>query len=526
MNRDDTMQRLRRETAPWDIIIIGGGATGLGAAADAASRGYRTLLVEGRDFAQGTSSRSTKLVHGGVRYLRQGNISLVMAALRERGRLHANAPHLVRRLGFVIPAYHWRDKPFYGVGLKVYDRLAGKLGLGRSQTLSRNDTLERLPTLEAKGLRGGILYYDAQFDDARLAITLARTADEHGAAVLNRAEVTGFIHENGRLSGVRVRDREAEEELEIRGKGIINAGGIFSDTVRSLEDPRAEPMLVFSRGSHLVLPREFLPGEHALMVPKTADGRVLFALPWRDRILVGTTDVPAPEIEREPAPQEDELRFLLQHAAKYLRHDPTASDVLSVFSGLRPLVSRRRGSGTAALSRDHTIAVSGTGLVTITGGKWTTYRQMAEEVIDRAETVAGFEHRPCVTAYLPLHGASSRKDTDGLLAAYGADAPSLEALGRESPELAAKLHPELPILKAEIVWAARHEMARTVYDVLARRTRALVLNARASIEAAPEAARLLADEIRRDGAWQKAQVEGFRQIAASSLVENRLKTQP
>ena len=524
MNRDNTIQRLRRETAPWDIIIIGGGATGLGAAADAASRGYRTLLVEGRDFAQGTSSRSTKLVHGGVRYLRQGNVSLVMAALRERGRLHANAPHLVRRLGFVIPAYHWRDKPFYGVGLKVYDRLAGKLGLGRSQTLSRNDTLERLPNLEAKGLRGGILYYDAQFDDARLAINLARTADQHGAAVLNRAEVTGFIHENGRLSGVRVRDREADDEFEIRGKGIVNAGGIFADTVRRLEDPRAEPMLVFSRGSHLVLPREFLPGEHALMVPKTDDGRVLFALPWRDRILVGTTDVPAPRVEREPAPQGDELRFLLEHAAKYLRHDPVDSDVLSVFSGLRPLVSRGAGSGTAALSRDHTIAVSGTGLVTITGGKWTTYRQMAEDVIDRTETVAGFKHRPCVTAHLPLHGAPSGEAPDGPLAAYGADAPSIEALGGETPELAGKLHPELPIIKAEIVWAARHEMARTVYDVLARRTRALVLNARASIEAAPETARLLAAETGRDDAWQRTQVAAFRKIAANSLVESRLKT--
>lgn len=522
MNREQTIDRLNQEPDPWDFIVIGGGATGLGTAVDAASRGYRTLLIEREDFAHGTSSRSTKLIHGGVRYLRQGNLSLVISALRERGRLHANAPHLVHRLGFVIPVYRWRDKPFYGIGLKLYDRLAGKLSLGSSQTLSKREAQKRLPNLETKGLTGGILYYDAQFDDARLAVNLAQTAAEHGAAVLNQAEVTGFIHEGGQVAGVLLRDRETGNELEVRGKAVVNATGVFTDSVRLLDNAKAEPLLVFSRGSHLVLPRKFLSGPDALMVPKTADGRVLFAIPWHDRVIVGTTDVPVPSADREPAPRKDELQFLLEHAAKYLQTDPQTGDVLSVFSGLRPLISRKGGHGTAGLSRDHTIVVSPTRLLTVTGGKWTTYRKMAEDVVNRGEQVAGFSSRRCPTAHLPLHGGAFEETPSGPLAVYGTDSPAIEALKKEFPDLAETIHPRLPISKAEIVWAARHEMARTVYDVLARRTRSLILDAAASMDAAPEVARLVAKEINRDdSSWQQEQVASFQRIAATHLIENQ-----
>jgi glycerol-3-phosphate dehydrogenase len=519
MQRDRELDRLRQETKPWDFIIIGGGATGLGAAVDAASRGYRTLLVEQDDFAKGTSSRSTKLLHGGVRYLKQGNVSLVFDALRERSLICRNAPHLASRLGFVIPAYKWHERSFYGLGMEVYDRMAGKLSLGRSQWLSRAQTLERLPTLQRDQVRGGILYYDGQFDDSRMAVNLAQTAVERGAVVLNYMQAVGLMQEAGRIAGVRLRDIEGAADLEVRGACVINATGVFCDSVRAMESPDVRPLLVASQGTHLVLPREFLPGDDALMIPKTADGRVLFALPWHDRVVLGTTDVQVDETGMEPRATEDEIQFLLEHAGKYLTKAPRPDEVLSIFSGLRPLVSiRGQGKGTSTLSRDHTIAISEAGLVSITGGKWTTYRKMAADVIDRAEEAKGLPHRACVTRDLKLHGWLEQAGSSNGLSIYGSDAQQVKALAAAIPGGQERIHPRLPCLKAEVVWAVRQEMARTVEDVLSRRSRSLLLDARASMEAAPEVARLMAAELGRDEIWQQSQVEVYGKVARGYLL--------
>ncbi|HLT82815.1 MAG TPA: FAD-dependent oxidoreductase, partial [Phototrophicaceae bacterium] len=397
MNRDAMLAALDGADEPWDVLIVGGGATGLGCAIDAASRGYRTVLLEQADFAKGTSSRSTKLVHGGVRYLRQGNVALVLDALRERGRLLANAPHLVRDLPFVVPNYAWWEGPFYGIGLKVYDLLAGRSGFGRSRRLSREETLERIPTLEPDGLDGGVLYYDGQFDDARLAVNMAQTAAEQGAVVLNYVEVVGLVKEEGEVRGVEARDVETGAERVVRARVVVNATGVFTDAIRRMDDAEAPPMVTPSQGVHLVLDRDFLPGETAIMVPKTDDDRVLFAIPWYDRVVVGTTDTPVDGAVLEPRPLAEEVEFLLRHAARYLTRDPRPEDVQSVFAGLRPLVANPEAGSTAELSRDHTLLISPAGLVTITGGKWTTYRHMAEDTIDRAALLAGLPERACET---------------------------------------------------------------------------------------------------------------------------------
>lgn len=519
MNRDSALDRLRADAEVFDILIVGGGASGLGAAVDAAARGYRVALIEQADFAKGTSSRSTKLVHGGVRYLKQGNVSLVMSALRERGLLQRNAPHLAHPLAFVIPNYTWRDGLMYAVGMAFYDRLAGKLSFGRSQRLSRDETVRHLPTVETNGLKNGELYYDGQFDDARLAINLAETAVEKGAVLANYCACAGLRKENGRIAGVLARDIESGAEFSIRAKVVINATGVFVDAVRQFDEPGAKPLVAVSQGVHLTLPKHFLPGTSALMIPKTADGRVLFAIPWHDRLVVGTTDTPGVQPSLEPQAHEDEIAFILAHARKYLSRDPTESDVLSVFTGLRPLVRRGGGGNTAALSRDHTIAVSASQLITLTGGKWTTYRKMAEDVINHAERVSGFAHRPCSTTELPVHGANGSVTAPPALAIYGSDAPKIAALGGAEPGLDGPVHPALPVKSAEVVWHARHEMARTVEDVLARRTRALVLDARASIAAAPAVARILARELRRDEKWAAAQVSAYADVARGWLLK-------
>ena len=362
MRREPMLDRLRAGEG-FDVLVVGGGATGLGAAVEAATRGYRTALIERADFAQGTSSRSTKLVHGGVRYLRQGNVSLVRDALRERGRLLRNAPHLTRNLGFVIPTYSRWDGFFYGTGLSLYDLLAGDQSLGASRRVDRAETLRLLPTVEPTGLVGGVLYHDGQFDDARLAINLAQTAADHGAVVVNRCAVVGFIKEEGRIVGAQVRDEESGAEFEVWAKVVINATGVFVDAVRRLEDEASRPLVAVSQGIHVVLPRRFLPGEAALMVPKTADGRVLFAVPWHDRVVVGTTDTPLKHAEVEPRALEEERAFVMEHARKFLATDPGDADVLSVFAGLRPLVKAEgKGGRTASLSRDHTLVTSKGGL--------------------------------------------------------------------------------------------------------------------------------------------------------------------
>jgi glycerol-3-phosphate dehydrogenase len=521
MNRDELIQHLDAPDV-WDVLVIGGGASGLGAAVESASRGYRTLLLEQHDFAKGTSSRSTKLVHGGVRYLQQGNVSLVLEALRERGLLIRNAPHLVSNLPFVVPNYDWWEGPFFGIGLKVYDMLAGKLGLGPSRHLSLEETLEQIPTLEPEGLRGGVIYHDGQFDDARLAVNLAQTAADLGGVPLNYVQVTGLFKRGGFVHGVQARDVETGREYQINARVVINATGAFTDGILRMDNPDARPIVQPSQGVHLVLPKEFLPGSSAIMVPRTDDGRILFAVPWYDRVIVGTTDTPVELPSLEPRAQPEEIEFLLTHAARYLTKDPSPEDVLSVFAGLRPLVRAGDDENTAALSRDHTVLVSPSGLVTLSGGKWTTYRRMGQDVIDHAAAVAGLDQRPSVTENLLLHGwLKHSEERSGELAEYGSDAPGIERLMDDSPDLAALLHPKLPYVGAEIVWSTRNEMVRSVEDVLARRTRALLLDARASAEIAPRVASLVAGELGRDAGWEAEQVAEYRALAAGYVLESQ-----
>ncbi len=513
MKRSTSLDRVKSADKPFDVVVIGGGASGLGAALDAAARGHSVALFEQSDFAKGTSSRSTKLVHGGVRYLQQGNVSLVLEALRERGRLSRNAPHLVHSQAFVIPNYSWWEGPFYGIGMKVYDQLAGKLGLSPSRHLSKKETIEQIPTVEQDKLVGGVIYHDGQFDDSRLAVNLAQTAEELGAAMLNYCQCTGLVKENDVVAGVEIHDLENDEQFTVRARCVINATGVFVDDLRQMDEPEAKKIIAVSQGIHVVLPKHFLPGDAAIMVPKTADGRVLFAVPWHDHVVVGTTDTPLPGKSLEPRALAEEREFVMTHACKYLAEDPTDDDVLSVFAGLRPLVQAGEGSDTAALSRDHSILISGSGLITLTGGKWTTYRKMAEDVIDQAETLAGLDHKRCETEDMHIHGWTRSAIDERHLRPYGSDANKVKDLLKSDPELAERVHLELTLQKGEVLWQAREEMARTVEDVLARRSRSLLLNARASIEAAPTVAKLLAAELGRDETWQSAQVETYGKLA-------------
>ena len=526
MNRHDGLHDLRARVEPWDMVIIGGGATGVGTAVDAASRGYSVLLLEQSDFGKGTSSRSTKLVHGGVRYLQKGNVSLVMGALKERGILRRNAPHLVHDLMFIVPNYDWWEAPFYGIGMKVYDMLAGRYGFGASKLLSREETIAHLPTIETEGLRGGVMYYDGQFDDARLLINLLTTAVEQGALALNYVQVTGLTRDaDGFVHGVTARDMETGEAFGIGARSVINATGPFADGVRRMSNPDAEPIVVPSQGTHIVLPGSFLAGDDAIMVPHTSDGRVLFVVPWSGCALVGTTDTPIDEPTLEPRPTDGEIDFILETAAVYLKKNPTRRDILSVFTGIRPLVREvREGGGdgtdvdTSALSREHTIDIDRAGLLTIVGGKWTTYRKMAEDTVDHAATLARLEDRPCVTRDLNIHGYHQHAGRFGPLEHYGSDAPAIDDLIQAAPRYAQLVHPDLPCRCGEVIWAVRKEAARTVDDVLARRTRCLLLNARAAMAAAPVVAELMARELGRDEAWREEQVRDFRAIAAGYVL--------
>jgi len=526
MKREEMIARVRQRSTdssdPWDVVVIGGGATGAGVAVDAASRGFSALLLEREDFGKGTSSRSTKLVHGGVRYLEQGNISLVMEALKERGLLLQNAPHLVHDLPFVVPNYSWWETPFYGIGLKVYDVLAGKYGFGKSRILSLEETLERLPTLRQDGLRGGVVYHDGQFDDARLLIDLMKTAVDHGGVVLNYMPVVALRKdEDGYVNGVDAIDSETSERFEIAARVVVNATGIFTDEIRRMDDPAAKGMVAPSQGIHLVLEGSFLRGKTAVMVPHTSDGRVLFAIPWHEHTVVGTTDTPIDEPSYEPLPYEQEIEFVLQTAGEYLSRKPTRADILSVYVGIRPLVKAAGSdsSKTSALSRDHTIHIDHSGLLTIVGGKWTTYRHMAEDTVDHAIMLGKLEDRPCITRDLRIHGYKQGDDPHGGLWVYGSDAEKIQALAAASAELAKPLDAKLPQIAAEVVWAAREEMARTVEDVLARRTRALLLNARAAVAMAPLTAQLLARELGREEAWSRAEVARFTDLAAQYMLE-------
>jgi glycerol-3-phosphate dehydrogenase len=501
----------------WDIIIIGGGASGMGIAIDAASRGYKTLLLEEGDFGHGTSSRSTKLVHGGVRYLQQGNISLVLEALKERGILRRNAPHLVHNLQFIVPSYDWWEGPFYGIGLKIYDMMAGKEGFGKSKIISKEETIKHLPNIEETGLNGGVIYYDGQFDDARLIISLARTADKQGAVLLNYTPVKRLLKKNGTISGVLALDLETEQETELAAKVVINATGPFTDYIRRLDDSQCSPMISPSQGVHLVFDASFLAGNSAIMVPHTSDGRVLFAIPWHNRIIVGTTDTPVKSAQIEPVPLKEEVEFILENVARYLKRDPSKDDILSAFAGIRPLVSDPAASNTAAISRDHVINISRSGLLTIAGGKWTTYRKMAEDTVEQAILVGDLLPHPCITEDMHIHGYS-QAEASGNLQVYGSDVPEIQKIIAKNPLLNNKIHPLLDALEAEVIWAVEKEMARTVSDFLARRTRSLLLNARASIEAAPKVAEIMASEMGKDSYWQKMQIESYRKTALNYIV--------
>ena len=516
MQRSKTVGALG-EDRTWDIVAVGGGATGLGIAVDAASRGYSVLLLEKHDFAKGTSSRSTKLVHGGVRYLAQGNVKLVREALRERGLLLKNAPHLTRRQAFVVPAYSWWDRFFYGTGLRTYDLLAGSLGLGSTDFMDREELLLRMPLADRKGLRGGVVYYDGQFDDARLAVNLAQTAVEHGADVANYMSVESLLRDNGKVRGVVARDLLTGMEHTIRARAVVNATGVFVDDLMRMDDPAAPRMVAPSQGVHIVLDRSFYPSEYALMIPKTSDKRVLFAVPWHDRVVVGTTDTPVDEVKAEPLPFREEVSFIIYHFNKYLSMQVKESDIRSIFTGLRPLVRASGAANTALLSRDHTIVVSPSGLVTITGGKWTTYRKMARDAVDNAVFVGGLSPRPCITEGLRIHGWKARVDNSEPLHSYGSDAEGIRYLMHDEPGLSENIHPEFQFTKAEVVWACRHEMACRVEDVLARRLRLLFLDARASMEASPEVARLMARELGHGRDWIEREVQSFRSVAEGYL---------
>lgn len=519
MDREIMLKTITDFDSVWDMIVIGGGATGLGTALEAASRGYSTLLLEQADFAKGTSSRSTKLAHGGVRYLQQGDVSLVIEALHERGLMMKNAPHLVRNQAFVIPTYDWWGGPFYTVGMKVYDILAGKLGLGPSKSLSREETLKLIPTLEPEGLRGGVIYYDGQFDDARLAINLAQTCADVGGTLINYMKVTGLIKSNDMVSGVIATDLETGNEYKINARVVINATGVFVDHIIKMDDPEAQDIVRPSQGVHVVLDKDFLPGDSAIMVPKTEDGRVLFVVPWNNRAIVGTTDTPVEEASLEPRALQEEVDFILEHAAKYLTKDPKREDVLSVFAGLRPLVDAGNGKSTSQISRSHALMVTISGLVTITGGKWTTYRKMGEDTVDKAALIAGLEEKDSRTKDLRIHGWLKNVDKKDPLYYYGSDAIAIRKQISKYPELGEKLHPALPFLKAQVHWATEQEMARTVEDFLSRRTRALLLNARASIEMAPEVAKLMAEYLGYDQSWIDQQVETYHELGERYLLK-------
>ena len=519
MDRNKAIRNLEDPDIPWDVIVIGGGASGLGAGLESATRGYRTLLLEQDDFAKGTSSRSTKLVHGGVRYLAQGNISLVLEALKERGRLKLNAPHLVKDQPFVIPCYSYWCVPFYTIGLTLYDLMAGRLGIGRSVPLSKKGVNKALPAIKSHKLRGGVRYYDCQFDDSRLAVNLAQTITEQEGVVINHMKVIGLMMEDGRITGVEAGDMETGKQYQISAKVVINATGVFVDDILKMEEPGARDVIKPSQGIHLVMDQNFLKGGEALMIPKTSDGRVLFAVPWHNRVVVGTTDVEKNVAELEPEAEEGEIEYILETARRYMEHAPQRGDVLAVFAGLRPLAAPSgKGKHTKEISRGHKILVSKGKLVTLTGGKWTTYRKMGEDVVNKAADLAGLPTRESGTAALQIHGHMEEVDRSDPLYWYGSDRKQIDRLIAEEPHWGQMLSEKLHILEAQVVWAVRMEMARTVEDFLARRTRAIQLDARECIRLAPAVASIMARELAYDQDWEKMQVKALTELASARLL--------
>lgn len=515
--RSDLMDRLGQARL-YDLVVIGGGATGLGVALDAAARGFSVALVESHDFAKGTSSRATKLVHGGVRYLAQGNIALVREALHERTTLMHNAPHLAQPLAFVMPSYRCWESPFYGVGLKMYDALAGSAGLGPTEFLGARRTLQCLPTVRPEGLKGGVKYWDGQFDDARLALALARTAASRGAVLVNYCAARGLVHEQGRVSGVVCEDTETGQQFTLRARCVVNATGVWVDALRQQDGEATQrpvkPIVAPSQGVHVVVDREFLASDHALMVPKTADGRVLFAVPWLGKVILGTTDSPRHDLEREPDPFPEEMAFILRESARYLSRAPTPADIRSIWVGLRPLVKPQDddGNNTKSLSREHTVLASRSGLITVTGGKWTTYRAMAEDVLQKCFTTGLLAPRPSgATVHLRVVGAPAEPVSHRMCDPQGWHTYGAEArFARELPGADRDLGGGL--CEAMVRFAVRYEYARTVEDVLARRCRMLFLDARRAARMAHDVAEVLYQETGQD-----PQLSAFRALAEQYL---------
>lgn len=522
MERQNMIEAISQNKTEYDFIIIGGGATGIGIALESASRGYSTILLEKSDFTKSTSSKSTKLVHGGVRYLAQGDVALVREACKERGLLLQNAPHLVKNQSFVIPAGGLWDELQYTIGLTLYDFMAGSLSLGRSKRISKSKAIKRIPTINPKKISAGIVYHDGQFDDSRLAINTLQTIDELGGIMLNYTPVEGLLKNvSGKLSGVKVKDNESGKIFNIHGKNIINATGVFADDILQMDSPEKKKTIAPSQGIHLVLDKSFLPGDHAIMIPKTDDGRVLFAVPWHGKIVLGTTDTQIDKPSLEPKALEEEIKFILKTAARYLTKAPARNDVLSVFAGLRPLAAPQgEGKKTKEISRSHKIFVSNSGLFTMIGGKWTTYRKMGEDLVDRAETEHGWKHIETKTKHLKLHGYESNVNHEDPLYFYGSDKPRLLDLAKKDADLNEVISEKLNIIKAQVVWAVREEMARTVEDFLARRARAQLLDARESMRIAPEVARIMAQELKKDQNWEKEQVENYIQVTKGYLLGN------
>ncbi len=504
-----------------DIIVIGGGATGLGCAVDAASRGYKTLLVEKDDFGRGTSSKSTKLVHGGVRYLEQGNVFLVQEALLERGRLLKNAPHLVHDLPFIIPNYAAFLGPYYLAGLKMYDLLAGKKSFGASSWLSKKRVINELPNIKREGLKNGILYHDGQFDDTRLLVSLLRTFHKHHGIALNYVKAINFIkNKKDKIIGILCWDKETKEYFELIGKTIINATGVYTERIQLMDDSEVEMTVSPSQGSHIVVDKKFLGNNTAIMIPKTPDGRVLFAIPWHDKTLIGTTDSFTKKITNNPKASREEIDFMLDTAGRYMEEKPTRKDIRSVFAGIRPLVSKGKVLDTKSISRSHDISVSKSGLVSITGGKWTTYRKMAEDTIDKTILQSDLKNKKCKTKDLILDGGSNfNNNTNGHLKVYGSNVSDIIKIEKNNPALKEKLHPDLPYTLSQVVYACKYELARTVEDVLSRRTRATFLNARAAIESTEKVASLMRNILGKSDKWEKKEILRYKKVAESYVAE-------
>lgn len=514
-SRTQMIEQLGKQKS-WDVVVIGGGATGLGIALDAASRGLTTLLLEQHDFAKGTSSRSTKLIHGGVRYLAQGNLKLVYSALRERSIIEKNAPHVVRRQSFIIPCFSTFDVVKYGIGLKLYDLLAGRFGFGRSRFLGKKTLLQALPNVSINGLKGGILYYDGQFDDARLAINIAQTAIDYGATVINYFRVNGVNKKDGIITGVRAMDVETEIEYTIEAKTVVNATGVFVDDILQMDEPGTQKLVTTSQGVHIVVDKKFMSGHNALMIPKTSDGRVLFAVPWHHHLVIGTTDTFTKNATLEPRARSEEINFILENLDKYLAKPPRHTDILSVFAGLRPLAASSESEvSTKEISRDHKLLVSPSGLITIIGGKWTTYRKMAEETVNKLIDVGRLKAKPCQTVNIRIHGF--RKNRDNEMNLYGSDTETLDQLVSANPTLRQLVANGHPYTQTQVVWAIRYEMARTVEDILARRLRLLFIDARAALEAAPAVAQIISGELGLSKEKIDKQLAEFSEIAIQYL---------